>query len=101
MKTSHVVIDWAQIDSPDAFYQMVLPQIRSPGWHGRNLDALSDSLFSGQINGLEPPYIVEMLGVHNIPDHLAAFAKSIVVVWFEAARERAGIEIRIGNTQPT
>jgi RNAse (barnase) inhibitor barstar len=96
MKPKHVVIDWTQIDSPDAFYETVLPQLRSPEWHGRNLDALSDGLITGQINDLEPPYIVEMLGVHNIPDHLAGFAKSIIAIWFEAARERAGIEIRIG-----
>ncbi len=97
MKTSHVLINWAQIDSPDAFWEAVLPQLRSPDWHGRNLDALSDSLFSGQINNLEPPYIVEMLEVHKIPPQLTAFAKSVIAIWVDAAIERPGIEIRIGK----
>lgn len=45
-------VAWA---SPDDFYSALLPQLGAPVWHGRNLNALDDSLGGGSINALEPP----------------------------------------------
>ena len=48
-------IDWKNIANEEDFYNSILPQLDAPEWHGRNLDALSDSLVGGGINGIEPP----------------------------------------------
>jgi RNAse (barnase) inhibitor barstar len=39
-------------DVYDAFFQVV----GAPPWHGRNLDALNDSIGTGSINDVEVPY---------------------------------------------
>ena len=47
--------------TPADFYSALLPQLGAPSWHGRNLDALFDSL-SGGINRVEPPIRIELRG---------------------------------------
>ena len=50
-----IFIDWKNIANEEDFYNSILLQLDAPEWHGRNLDALSDSLVGGGINGIEPP----------------------------------------------
>lgn len=38
------------------FIEGVLAGVQAPSWHGRNYNALRDSLVVGGINGIEPPY---------------------------------------------
>ena len=39
----------------DDFYGALLPSLGAPHWHGRNLDALNDSLAALHILGIEVP----------------------------------------------
>ena len=38
--------------------------LRSPDWHGSSINAFVDSMVWGEINDLEPPYLVR---VHSLP----------------------------------
>ncbi len=38
------------------FYAALFEGLGSPHWHGKNLDALIDSMVYGGINEIEPPY---------------------------------------------
>ncbi|HEY0565443.1 MAG TPA: barstar family protein [Terriglobales bacterium] len=38
------------------FHTSFLKAIGAPDWHGRNLDALNDSIATGEINAIELPY---------------------------------------------
>ena len=40
----------------DDVYDSFFAAVRAPSWHGRNLDALADSIGTGGINGMEVPY---------------------------------------------
>jgi RNAse (barnase) inhibitor barstar len=44
-------------DVYDAFFHAV----GAPTWHGRNFDALNDSIGTGQINALEVPYRIVII----------------------------------------
>ena len=44
------------------FYSAVLAALGAPDWHGVSVDALIDSMVWGEINAVEPPYIVRILG---------------------------------------
>src|SRR5713101_2430980 len=48
-------------------YDDLLPALGSPEWHGRNLNALIDSMIWGGINAVEPPYVVVVLNAANLP----------------------------------
>ena len=88
-----IVVDWARIEGEDEFYDSLLAQLESPSWHGRNLDALSDSVVTGDINGIEPPFSVTFRGTDRIREELRVFAKSVMQIFAEAIDEGREIEL--------
>jgi len=50
-------------DSYDSFFHAV----GSPIWHGRNFNALRDSIAGGQVNRVELPYTIHILGFEKMP----------------------------------
>ena len=89
----NVIIDWSRIRSEAEFYEQLLLQLKAPHWHGRNLDALSDSIGTGSINGIEPPYSISVLGTANVSPGLLGFSQRVESVLRSAAAERAGITL--------
>jgi RNAse (barnase) inhibitor barstar len=53
-----IVLDAAGWRTKDDFYTSFLKAVGAPDWHGRNLDALNDSIATGAINAIEVPYRV-------------------------------------------
>ncbi len=49
-------------NSNDDFYDTFFRAVGAPSWHGRNFDALNDSIAIGQINAVEVPYCIV---IHN------------------------------------
>jgi RNAse (barnase) inhibitor barstar len=86
-------LDASRWRTPNDFYSALLPELGAPGWHGRNLDALYDSL-SGGINEVEPPFAVEIEPVAAVSSKMAAFLAKVVTV-FEDARDEFGAEVSI------
>jgi RNAse (barnase) inhibitor barstar len=60
-------LDAAYWKSVDDFYDALLAAIKAPKEHGRNLNALVDSMIWGGINALEPPYTIRISGVSALP----------------------------------
>lgn len=89
----NIVINWSLIGSEAEFYEQVLSQLKAPQWHGHNLDALSDSIGVGSINGVEPPYSISVLGTAHIPQGLLAFSQQVESVLRSAAAARANIAL--------
>jgi RNAse (barnase) inhibitor barstar len=78
---------------PEDFYAALLPALGAPAWHGRNLDALYDSL-SGSINRVQPPIRVELHGVANARIQPADFVAKVAALFGDARRLR-GAEVRL------
>jgi RNAse (barnase) inhibitor barstar len=62
------------------FYSAFFHAVGSPEWHGRNFDALNDSIASGGINEIEVPYEIVIHNARNenemvraVLDELAGF----------------------------
>lgn len=90
-----IVIDWKNISTPEEFYSLFLPQVDAPGWHGHNLNALNDSLVTGDINGLNPPYIITNLNVSKSPESISEFQRGVLNIFMNSAIEYSGSEITI------
>ncbi len=45
----------------DDFYDAFFAAVGAPIWHGRNRDALNDSISTGGINEVEIPYRLEVV----------------------------------------
>jgi RNAse (barnase) inhibitor barstar len=82
-----ILIDWGLIKTEDQFYDVFLPQVDAPKWHGHNLDALADSLITGSINNIEPPYkLVSVNSNINLGD-FKPFQIKVLTIFTEAAVE--------------
>ena len=74
----------------DDFYAALLSALGAPTWHGHNLDALWDSVVTGDINQVSPPFSVRVV---NVPDgELRGFLVSIGELFREARAK--GVDVR-------
>jgi RNAse (barnase) inhibitor barstar len=86
-----ISIDVSGCKNVDEFYGVLLAALDAPAWHGRNLDALWDSITS-DINNVMPPYSIELsVGVNPSPSVAALVVR--VKALFEEAREQEHIEV--------
>lgn len=53
-----VVLDATGWQTKDDFYNAFFRAVGAPEWHGRNFDALNDSIAGGLINAVEVPYTI-------------------------------------------
>lgn len=88
-----IVIDWSLISSEADFYAQLLSQLRAPGWHGYNLDAIADSIGTGGINGVEPPYRISFVNTARVCPSLLTFSRQVESVLRQAALRRDGIAL--------
>ena len=71
---------------PDV-YAALFTGLGAPAWHGRNLDALNDSLTSGDINAVAPPLRVEVAGPSAAGPEARALAARIADLFADRAAE--------------
>ena len=88
-----IVIDWAMLKDEEEFYNSLLPQLSAPEWHGRNLDALADSIITGSINDVEPPYTITSLNEASVVVGMKGFQVLVLEILREA--EQSGREIHV------
>lgn len=82
----------------DDFYDALLKAIGAPDWHGRNVNALADSMICGGINLLEAPYTIRILYVKSLAEavraHVSAAADTIQMVRDDVCR-RTGTDVKV------
>jgi len=49
------------------FYEALLKKLGAPARHGRNANALIDSMIRGGINAIEAPYTIRVVGTSRLP----------------------------------
>jgi RNAse (barnase) inhibitor barstar len=86
-----IPLDASSWNGPDDFYEALLPELGAPDWHGRNLNALDDSLYGG-INRVEPPFRVVVAGTATLGPEMRMFLAQVVEV-FADARKRYGEDV--------
>jgi RNAse (barnase) inhibitor barstar len=77
----------------ESFYDAFLAAVDAPSWHGHSLDALSDSLIGGGINGIEPPFAIEILCPARPVPALTALFDALVEVVDDARALNRPIEL--------
>ena len=68
-----LLLDAAKWNTPDDLYDAFFKAVGAPSWHGRNFNALNDSIAHGSINEVEVPY---RLVIQNY-DSIGAGAKKM------------------------
>jgi RNAse (barnase) inhibitor barstar len=82
-----ICLDSTHWQIPDDFYSALLPELGAPSWHGKNLDALDESLGADDINEVKPPFAVEINGTSQLSPPMREFLAEVVHV-FNDAQER-------------
>ena len=99
-----IILDAARWRTTDDFYTDLLSALKAPAWHGRNLDALWDTLterakfddLTNYINGVQPPFRIDVLNVQLAPEAVRAFLPRVERLFALANSESAvGISITL------
>ena len=88
-----ISIDISGCKTVDEFCGILLSALEAPDWHGRNLDALWDSITS-EINNVMPPYSIEVSTDKDLPSTVAALLPRVKAL-FDEAREKENIEAEL------
>ena len=86
-----ISIDISECETVDDFYGILLTSLDAPDWHGRNLDALWDSITS-DINNVMPPYSIEVSVGTDLSQSVAVLLPRVKAL-FDEAREQEHIEV--------
>ena len=78
-----VNLEGADWQTADDFYEAFFKAVGSPSWHGRNFNALRDSIARGRINDIELPYTIHISGLGK----MRTGAKEIVNDFNELIKE--------------
>jgi Barstar (barnase inhibitor) len=93
-----IVLDASKWKSVPDFYGALLSAVGAPGWHGRNVNAVVDSMIWGGINTLEPPYTVKVVGTSALPIVVleqVELARTALSEAREEFRERKGRDVEV------
>jgi RNAse (barnase) inhibitor barstar len=93
-----IVLDAGMWIGIDDFYAALLPALGAPDWHGRNLNALADSMVTGGINAVEPPYAIRLIHTQRIVEPMRAQLRAFLEL-IETARGE-GIDIHATAEPP-
>lgn len=88
-----IVLDARNWKSQDDFYDSFFRAVGAPGWHGRNLNALRDSISVGRINAIEVPYELRLKNFSS----LGAEVRKVVGAFIQLINELhdAGLPVDI------
>ena len=92
---TELVMDAAAWKSDDDFYASFFEVVGAPDWHGRNFNALRDSIVAGRINKIEVPYRVVLRNYAKIDAGVKGLTDDFVDLLRELAREGMPVEVTI------
>ena len=71
MGTRIITVDASGWTRSRDIYDAILPLLGAPVWHGDNMNALTESIVWGEINAVEPPYVLRIHGTATLPPDVA------------------------------
>jgi RNAse (barnase) inhibitor barstar len=90
-----IVLDGGKWTAADDIYDAFFRAVGSPNWHGRNLNALRDSISVGRINELEVPYLIRIRNYSSIGPEAKTMAGNFVRFIGELHESGCPVEIEI------
>jgi RNAse (barnase) inhibitor barstar len=95
-----LLLDGARWKNSDDVYDSFFRAVGAPSWHGRNFNALRDSIATGQINRIELPYCVVIQNYDLIGAGSRGMATDFVDLLRELRAEGREVDVRRENSNP-
>jgi RNAse (barnase) inhibitor barstar len=87
---------WQKVDDVyDAFFAAV----GAPDWHGRNFNALNDSIATGSINAIEVPYRIVIRNFDLITGEARQMALNFVDLLRELQERGVSVEVEVRDSK--
>lgn len=90
-----LVIDGTGWTSRDDVYDAFFNAVGAPKWHGRNFDALNDSIAGGSINQIEVPYEIVIKNYDKIVGEAKTMADDFIDLIHELAARECPVQVRV------
>jgi len=91
---TELTLNGAEWKTRDDVYDSFFRAVGAPDWHGRNFNALRDSIATGSINSVEVPYRLVIQNYDKIAPPARQMADDFVDLIRELAAEGCPVEIR-------
>ena len=79
----HLDVDASSWRTEDDVYESLFAALGAPQWHGRNFDALRDSIVTGNINAIEAPFHLAIKELDNAQTPAQDFVRRLVALFGE------------------
>jgi RNAse (barnase) inhibitor barstar len=77
-----IIMDGGKWAAADDIYDAFFRAVGAPSWHGRNFNALRDSISVGRINEIEAPYLIRIRNYSSIGPEAKSMAGDFVrLIW--------------------
>lgn len=90
-----LILDGAHWKTPDDVFDSFFKAVGAPSWHGRNFNALNDSIAGGQINEVEVPYRLVIQNYDSIDAEALKMANDFIGLIREIGARGCPVGIRI------
>ena len=94
-----LTLDGLTWNTRDDVYDAFFAVVGAPSWHGRNFDALNDSIATGQINQIELPYRLVIKNYDAIGAGAKLMASDFVDLINEIAARGFPVEVRTETSE--
>ena len=92
-----ILLDGRTWSSPNDVYDAFFQAVGAPSWHGRNFNALRDSIVTGRINQVDLPYIVKIKSYDQIGAGAKKMAADLVGLITELRESGCPIDIQVAS----
>jgi RNAse (barnase) inhibitor barstar len=94
-RMKELILNGAEWKTRDDVYDSFFHAVGSPDWHGRNFNALRDSIGTGSINAVEVPYRLVIQNYDKIAPSARQMAADFIDLIRELAAKGCPVEIRV------
>ena len=95
MGMREIVLDGKGWRTRDDIYDAFFAAVEAPPWHGRNFNALRDSIATGDINQVEVPYRVVIRNFDLVSGEARTMASDFIDLLRELQQEGGPVEVEL------
>jgi RNAse (barnase) inhibitor barstar len=95
-----VFMDGRNWKNQDDVYDSFFRAVGAPSWHGRNFNALNDSIGAGRINRIEVPYCLVIQNHDLIREGARKMAGDFITLIRELKGRGCEVDVRVENSTP-
>jgi RNAse (barnase) inhibitor barstar len=92
-----LLLDARRWRTPDDVYDAFFQAVGAPDWHGRNFNALNDSIATGSINQIEVPYRLVVLNYQEVARDAIPIAENFFSLIRELKAKGVPVAVEVRN----